>query len=60
MGPRGDTGAEGNLGLAAFHLEVARLFFALPASKGFLLAGERPCSRVRDGRSDVLVSGGGS
>ena len=39
MGPSGDTGAEGNLGLAAFQLEVARLFFALPASKGFLLAG---------------------
>ena len=39
MGPSGDTGAEGNLGLATFQLEVARLFFALPASKGFLLAG---------------------
>jgi len=26
-------------GLPAFQLEVARLFFALPASKGFLLAG---------------------
>ena len=25
--------------LSAFQLEVARLFFALPASKGFLLAG---------------------
>ena len=25
--------------LTAFQLEVARLFFALPASKGFLLAG---------------------
>jgi hypothetical protein len=26
-------------GLSAFQMEVARLFFALPASKGFLLAG---------------------
>jgi hypothetical protein len=25
--------------LSAFQLEVARLFFALPASQGFLLAG---------------------
>jgi hypothetical protein len=25
--------------LSAFQLEVARLFFALPASRGFLLAG---------------------
>jgi hypothetical protein len=31
--------------LSAFQMEVARLFFALPASQGFLLAGERPCSR---------------
>jgi hypothetical protein len=31
--------------LSAFQLEVARLFFALPASQGFLLAGEQPCSR---------------
>jgi Nucleotidyl transferase AbiEii toxin, Type IV TA system len=29
----------GRPGLPAFQLEVARLFFALPASKGFLLAG---------------------
>jgi hypothetical protein len=27
------------LDLSAFQLEVARLFFALPASRGFLLAG---------------------
>jgi hypothetical protein len=27
------------LGLPAFQMEVARLFFALPASEGFLLAG---------------------
>src|SRR5215469_4700380 len=30
---------DGQPELAAFQLEVARLFFALPASKGFLLAG---------------------
>jgi hypothetical protein len=29
--------------LSAFQLEVARLFFALPASRGF--QGEQPCSR---------------
>jgi hypothetical protein len=28
--------------LSAFQLEVARLFFALPASQGFLLAGGAP------------------
>jgi hypothetical protein len=33
--------ATGNSGsdLSAFQLEVARLFFAMPASQGFLLAG---------------------
>jgi predicted nucleotidyltransferase component of viral defense system len=31
--------AGGQADLSAFQLEVARLFFALPASKGFLLAG---------------------
>src|SRR5712691_2027043 len=30
---------DGRPGLPAFQLEVARMFFALPASKGFLLAG---------------------
>ena len=30
---------DGRPGLPAFQLEVARVFFALPASKGFLLAG---------------------
>ena len=30
---------DGQPGLPAFQLEVARVFFALPASKGFLLAG---------------------
>jgi hypothetical protein len=29
----------GQSDLSAFQLEVARLFFGLPASKGFLLAG---------------------
>jgi hypothetical protein len=37
--PGGDTGAAGETELTAFQLEVARLFFALPESKGFLLAG---------------------
>jgi Nucleotidyl transferase AbiEii toxin, Type IV TA system len=31
----GNSGAD----LSPFQLEVARLFFALPASQGFLLAG---------------------
>jgi len=30
---------DGQPGLPPFQLEVARLFFAQPASKGFLLAG---------------------
>jgi Nucleotidyl transferase AbiEii toxin, Type IV TA system len=30
---------DGRPGLPAFQLEVARMFFALPASRGFLLAG---------------------
>jgi hypothetical protein len=30
---------DGESGLPAFQLEVARVFFALPASNGFLLAG---------------------
>jgi Nucleotidyl transferase AbiEii toxin, Type IV TA system len=30
---------DGKPDLSAFQLEVARLFFALPASQGFLLAG---------------------
>jgi hypothetical protein len=33
------TAGDGQPGLTAFQLEVARVFFALPASKGFLLAG---------------------
>jgi predicted nucleotidyltransferase component of viral defense system len=33
------TAGDGRPGLSAFQLEVARLFFALPASKGFVLAG---------------------
>lgn len=41
-------------GLPAFQLEVARVFFALPASKGFLLAGgaallaQQPAARPTD------------
>ena len=35
----GDSGAEASPELTAFQLEVARLFFGLPESKGFLLAG---------------------
>jgi hypothetical protein len=31
--------------LTDFQLEVTRLFFSLPASKGFCWPGERPCSR---------------
>ena len=30
---------DGPPGLPPFQLEVARMFFALPASRGFLLAG---------------------
>ena len=30
---------DGHPGLPPFHLEVARMFFALPTSRGFLLAG---------------------
>jgi hypothetical protein len=37
--PGGAAGAQGSPNLTAFQLEVARLFFALPASTGFLLAG---------------------
>jgi hypothetical protein len=33
------SGTEGKLDLTAFQLEVARLFFGLPESEGFLLAG---------------------
>jgi hypothetical protein len=35
--------------LSAFQLEVARLFFALPASKGFLLC----CDRSNLERSNI-------
>ncbi len=39
--PAGDDEplADRGSGLSAFQLEVARLFFSLPASRGFLLAG---------------------
>jgi hypothetical protein len=33
------TATGGQPDLSAFQQEVARMFFALPASKGFLLAG---------------------
>jgi hypothetical protein len=35
---------DGQPGLPPFQLEVARMLFALPASRGFLLAGEQRCS----------------
>jgi hypothetical protein len=38
------TAGDGQPGLPPFQLEVARMFFAMPASRGFLLAGELPCS----------------
>ena len=34
-----ESGTDGTPNLTEFQLEVARLFFSLPASKGFLLAG---------------------
>jgi hypothetical protein len=37
--PVGGASAEGGPGLAVFQAEVARLFFGLPESRGFLLAG---------------------
>jgi hypothetical protein len=37
--PADGLGAENGQGLAAFQAEAARLFFALPESRGFLLAG---------------------
>jgi hypothetical protein len=37
--PAGDTDRSDEPGLAAFQAEVARLFFGLPESGGFLLAG---------------------
>jgi hypothetical protein len=39
-----DGGAEASPELTAFQLEVARLFFGLPESKGSCWPGERPCS----------------
>ncbi len=33
------TAGDGQPGLPPFQLEVTRMFFALPASRGFLLAG---------------------
>jgi hypothetical protein len=37
--PAGDAERDDVPGLAAFQAEVARLFFGLPESRGFLLAG---------------------
>jgi hypothetical protein len=39
------TGSGGEPNLSVFQLEVARLFFALPASQGFCWQEEQPCSR---------------
>ncbi len=39
------TAGDGQPGLPPFQLEVARMFFALPASKGFLLAGGSSAAR---------------
>lgn len=39
------TAGGGKPDLSAFQLEVTQLFFALPASRDFLLAGKRRCSR---------------
>ena len=47
---------DGQPGLPPFRLEVARMFFALPASRGFLLAGGGATGfpRLRDpGRADA-------
>jgi hypothetical protein len=45
--------------LSAFQLEVSRLFFALPASQGFLLAGEAALTATRSAgwSSAVLMPG---
>ena len=65
-----DQAAEQAPGLTAFQLEVARLFFTLPASSGFLLAGgaallaqrltDRPTQDLdfftAPGRGDVTVA----
>jgi hypothetical protein len=37
---------DGQPGLSPFQLEVARMFFALPASRGFPLAGESSAART--------------
>jgi hypothetical protein len=49
----GDNGVEGSAELTAFQMEVARLFFALPESTGFLLAG-RSEEPVRSDRRQLL------
>jgi hypothetical protein len=42
--------------LSAFQLEVARMFFALPASRGFLLAGEQRCSHSTSRQGPLRTS----
>jgi len=39
VAPDGDPATQGRQSLTAFQLDVARLFFKLPESRGFLLAG---------------------
>jgi hypothetical protein len=52
-GPRVMMAGDGKPDLSAFQLEVARLFFALPASQGFLLAGGAgPARAAPDGTTD--------
>ena len=51
-----ESGTDGTPGLTDFQLEVARLFFSLPASKGFLLAGEPLCSRSTSRRGPRKTS----
>ena len=46
---------DGRPGLPAFQLEVARVFFALPASKGFLLAGGAALDGVFAGNGTQVI-----
>jgi hypothetical protein len=47
---------DGQPGLPPFQLEVARMFFALPASRGFLLAGEQRCSHSTSRQGPLRTS----
>lgn len=51
-----EGGTDSTPNLTDFQLEIARLFFSLPASKGFLLAGEPPCSRSTSRRGPRKTS----